>query len=166
MTLTMNGKTINPKAIDQTEDQIISENIEDTMCQLADTMGELSDAYDGLCELLADAGMDTKNAEFTLTDRFGRTLTLKGKNVGFVNDLSDKIWEAMIQFNGGEDDFLVDNNLHEMAIAIAQSLNKSTVEAVYTAMLQFHDGPGSECESPDEFYYNMAKAIVDSMSKQ
>ena len=29
MTLIMNGKTINPKAIDQTEDQIISENIED-----------------------------------------------------------------------------------------------------------------------------------------
>ena len=136
MTLTMNGKTINPKAIDQTEDQIISENIEDTMCQLVDIMGELSDSYDGLCELLADAGMDTKNATFTVIDGYRGVLTisgldtLKGANTSIFTDTS------------------------------------KTVEAVYTAMLQFHDGPGSECESPDEFYYNMAKAIVDSMSKQ
>ena len=137
MTLIMNGKTINTKAIDQTEDQIISENIEDTMCQLVDTMDELSDSYDGLCELLADAGMDTKNATFTVIDGYRGVLTingldtLKGANTSIFTDTS-----------------------------------KSTVEAVYAAMLQFHDGPGSECESPDEFYYNMAKAIVDSMSKQ
>ena len=137
MTLIMNGKTINPKAIDQTEDQIISENIEDTMCQLVDIMGELSDSYDGLCELLADAGVDTKNATFTVIDGYRGVLTingldtLKGANTSIFTDTS-----------------------------------KSTVEAVYAAMLQFHDGPGSECESPDEFYYNMAKAIVDSMSKK
>ena len=136
MTLIMNGKTINPKAIDQTEDQIISENIEDTMCQLVDIMCELSDSYDGLCELLADAGMDTKDATFTVIDGYRGVLTingldtLKGANTSIFTDTS------------------------------------KTVEAVYAAMLQFHDGPGSECESPDEFYYNMAKAIVDSMSKQ
>lgn len=133
MTLIMNGKTINPKAIDQTEDQIISENIEDTMCQLVDTMGELSDSYDGLCELLADAGMDTKNATFTVIDGHRGALT--------INSLG-------------------------ASTSIFTDTSKSTVEAVYAAMLQFHDGPGSECESPDEFYYNMAKAIVDSMSKQ
>ncbi len=133
MTLIMNGKTINPKAIDQTEDQIISEYIEDTMCQLADIMGELSDSYDGLCELLADAGMDTKDATFTVVDRHRGALT--------VNSLG-------------------------ASTSIFTDTSKSTVEAVYAAMLQFHDGPGSECESPDEFYYNMAKAIVDSMSKQ
>ena len=136
MTLIMNGKTINPKAIDQTEDQIISENIEDTMGQLVDIMGELSDSYDGLCELLADAGMDTKNATFTVIDGYRGVLTingldtLKGANTSIFTDTSN------------------------------------TVDAVYAAMLQFHDGPGSECESPDEFYYNMAKAIVDSMSKK
>ena len=136
MTLIMNGKTINPKAIDQTKDQIISENIEDTMCQLVDIMCELSDSYDGLCELLADAGMDTKNATFTVIDGHRGVLTingldtLKGANTSIFTDTS------------------------------------KTVEAVYAAMLQFHDGPGSECESPDEFYYNMAKAIVDSMSKK
>ena len=136
MTLIMNGKTINPKAIDQTKDQIISENIEDTMCQLVDIMCELSDSYDGLCELLADAGMDTKNATFTVIDGYRGVLTingldtLKGANTSIFTDTS------------------------------------KTVEAVYAAMLQFHDGPGSECESPDEFYYNMAKAIVDSMSKK
>ena len=136
MTLIMNGKTINPKAIDQTEDQIISENIEDTMGQLVDIMGELSDSYDGLCELLADAGMDTKNATFTVIDGYRGVLTingldtLKGANTSIFTDTS------------------------------------KTVDAVYAAMLQFHDGPGSECESTDEFYYNMAKAIVDSMSKQ
>ena len=133
MTLIMNGKTIDPKAIDQTEDQIISENIEDTMCQLVDIMRELSDSYDGLCELLADAGMDTKNATFTVVDRHHGALT--------VNSLG-------------------------ASTSIFTDTSKSTVEAVYAAMLQFHDGPGSECESPDEFYYNMAKAIVDSMSKQ
>ena len=136
MTLIMNGKTINPKAIDQTKGQIISENIEDTMCQLVDIMCELSDSYDGLCELLADAGMDTKNATFTVIDGYRGVLTingldtLKGANTSIFTDTS------------------------------------KTVEAVYAAMLQFHDGPGSECESPDEFYYNMAKAIVDSMSKK
>ena len=133
MTLIMNGKTIDPKAIDQTEDQIISENIEDTMGQIVDIMGELSDSYDGLCELLADAGMDTKNATFTVVDRHHGALT--------VNSLG-------------------------ASTSIFTDTSKSTVEAVYAAMLQFHDGPGSECESPDEFYYNMAKAIVDSMSKQ
>ena len=133
MTLIMNGKTINPKAIDQTEDQIISENIEDTMDQLVDIMGELSDSYNGLCELLADAGMDTKNATFTVVDGHHGALT--------VNSLG-------------------------ASTSIFTDTSKSTVEAVYAAMLQFHDGPGSECESPDEFYYNMAKAIVDSMSKQ
>ena len=133
MTLIMNGKTINPKAIDQTEDQIISENIEDTMDQLVDTMGELSDSYDGLCELLTDAGMDTKNATFTVVDGHRGALT--------VNSLG-------------------------ASTSIFTDTSKSTVEAVYAAMLKFHDGPGSECESPDEFYYNMAKAIVDSMSKQ
>ena len=133
MTLIMNGKTINPKAIDQTEDQIISENIEDTMGQLVDIMGELSDSYDGLCELLADAGVDTKNATFTIIDGHRGALT--------VNSLG-------------------------ASTSIFTDTSKSTVEAVYAAMLQFHDGPGSECESPDEFYYNMAKAIVDSMSKK
>ena len=133
MTLIMNGKTINPKAIDQTEDQIISENIEDTMDQLVDIMGELSDSYNGLCELLADAGMDTKSATFTVVDGHHGALT--------VNSLG-------------------------ASTSIFTDTSKSTVEAVYAAMLQFHDGPGSECESPDEFYYNMAKAIVDSMSKQ
>lgn len=133
MILTMNCKTIDPNAIDQTKDRIISENIEDIMDHLADTMGELSDSYDGLCELLADAGMDTKNATFTVIDRYRGALT--------VNSLG-------------------------ASTSIFTDTSKSTVEAVYTAMLQFHDGPGSECESPDEFYYNMAKAIVDSMSKQ
>lgn len=136
MTLIMNCKTIDPKAIDQTEDQIISENIEDTMCQLVDIMGELSDSYDGLCELLADAGVDTKNATFTVIDGYRGVLTingldtLKGANTSIFTDTS------------------------------------KTVEAVYAAMLQFHDGPGSEYEDPNEFYYNMAKAIVDSMSKR
>ena len=132
MTLIMNGKTINPRAIDQTEDQTISENIEDTMCQLVDIMCELSDSYDGLCELLADAGMDTKNATFTVVDGHRGALTINslGASTSIFTDTS------------------------------------KTVEAVYAAMLQFHDGPGSECESTDEFYYNMAKAIVDSMSKQ
>ena len=136
MTLIMNGKTINPKAIDQTEDQIISENIEDTMCQLVDIMGELSDSYDGLCELLADAGMDTKNATFTVIDGYRGVLTINGLDT----------------LKGASTSIFTDTS--------------KTVEAVYAAMLQFHDGPGSECESPDEFYYNMAKAIVDSMSKQ
>ena len=132
MTLIMNGKTINPKTIDQTEDQTISENIEDTMCQLVDIMCELSDSYDGLCELLDDAGMDTKNATFTVIDGHRGALTINslGASTSIFTDTS------------------------------------KTVEAVYAAMLQFHDGPGSECESPDEFYYNMAKAIVDSMSKK
>ena len=132
MTLIMNGKTINPKTIDQTEDQTISENIEDTMCQLVDIMCELSDSYDGLCELLDDAGMDTKNATFTVIDGHRGALTINslGASTSIFTDTS------------------------------------KTVEAVYAAMLQFHDGPGSECESTDEFYYNMAKAIVDSMSKQ
>ena len=133
MTLIMNGKTINPKAIDQTDDQIISENIEDTMDQLVDIMGELSDSYDGLCELLADAGMDTKNATFTVVDGHHGALT--------VNSLG-------------------------ASTSIFTDTSKSTVEAVYAAMLQFHDGPGSEYEDPNEFYYNMAKAIVDSMSKK
>ena len=133
MTLIMNGKTINPKAIDQTEDQIISENIEDTMGQMVDIMGELSDSYNGLCELLADAGMDTKNATFTVIDGHRGALT--------VNSLG-------------------------ASTSIFTDTSKSTVEAVYAAMLQFHDGPGSEYEDPNEFYYNMAKAIVDSMSKQ
>ena len=136
MTLIMNGKTINPKAIDQTEDQIISENIEDTMCQLVDIMGELSDSYDGLCELLADAGMDTKNATFTVIDGYRGVLTINGLDT----------------LKGASTSIFTDTS--------------KTVEAVYAAMLQFHDGPGSECESPDEFYYNMAKAIVDSMSKK
>ena len=137
MTLIMNGKTINPKAIDQTEDQIISENIEDTMDQLVDIMGELSDSYDGLCELLADAGMDTKNATFTVIDGHRGVLTINGLDT-----------------------------LKCASTSIFTDTSKSTVEAVYAAMLQFHDGPGSECESPDEFYWNMAKAIVDSMSKK
>lgn len=133
MTLIMNGKTINHKAIDQAEDQIISENIEDTMDQLVDIMGELSDSYDGLCELLAEAGMDTKGATFTVVDGHRGALT--------VNSLG-------------------------ASTSIFTDTSKSTVEAVYAAMLQFHDGPGSEYEDPNEFYYNMAKAIVDSMSKQ
>ena len=137
MTLIMNGKTINPKAIDQTEDQIISENIEDTMCQLVDIMCELSDSYDGLCELLADAGMDTKNATFTVIDGHRGVLTINGLDT-----------------------------LKCASISIFTDTSKSTVEAVYAAMLQFHDGPGSEYEDPNEFYYNMAKAIVDSMSKK
>lgn len=133
MTLIMNGKTINPKAIDQTEDQIISENIEDTMGQLVDIMGELSDSYDGLCELLADAGMDTKNATFTVIDGHRGALT--------VNSLG-------------------------ASTSIFTDTSKSTVEAVYAAMLRFHKCEGSEIEDHNEFYYGMAEAIVRTLNKQ
>lgn len=133
MTLIMNGKAINPKAIDQTEDQIISENIEDTMGQLVDTMGELSDSYDDLCELLADAGMDTKNATFTVIDGHHGALT--------VNSLG-------------------------ASTSIFTDTSKSTVEAVYAAMLQFHKCEGSEIEDQNEFYYGMAEAIVRTLNKQ
>ena len=133
MTLIMNGKTINPKAIDQTEDQIISENIEDTMDQLVDIMGELSDSYNGLCELLADAGMDTKNATFTVVDGHRGALT--------VNSLG-------------------------ASTSIFTDTSKSTVEAVYAAMLRFHKCEGSEIEDQNEFYYGMAEAIVRTLNKQ
>lgn len=137
MTLIMNGKTINPKAIDQTEDQIISENIEDTMGQLVDIMGELSDSYDGLCELLADAGMDTKNATFTVIDGHRGVLTINGLDT-----------------------------LKCANTSIFTDTSKSTVEAVYAAMLRFHKCEGSEIEDHNEFYYGMAEAIVRTLNKQ
>lgn len=137
MTLIMNGKTIDPKAIDHTEDQIISDNIEDTMELLGRYIDGLSAAYEGLCELLSDAGMDTKNAIFTTTDSYGRVLTISGLNA----------------LKGANSILFTDTD-------------KPTAESIYKAMLRFHDGEGSEIEDSNEFYYGMAEAIVRTLNKQ
>lgn len=127
--LTMNGKTIDPKAIDRTEDYIIGGNIEDTMDQLVDGMEDLSLAYDGLCELLTEAGMDTKGAIFTVTDEKRGVLTLSGldalkctKTTTFtdtkpkVNNFKTKAeWVNRLSENGR----------HEWAEAVDETTNPS-----------------------------------------
>ena len=125
MILTMNCKTIDPNAIDQTKDRIISENIEDIMDHLADTMGELSDSYDGLCELLADAGMDTKNATFTVIDGYRGALTVNslGASTSIFTDTKPKT--SIFKTKAEWIHRLTENGRYEWAEAVDTTTNPS-----------------------------------------